>query len=85
MQTSFLTIAPSRYRRYEPSLWRDLRAGDIFFVDSSHVFKAGSDVEFEFLTDLPFIASRGIPPSARHLLARRLSAGVGPPRVAILE
>jgi len=41
----------------DPSLWRDLRAGDIFFVDSSHVFKAGSDVEFEFLQIYPSLRS----------------------------
>lgn len=30
-----------------------LRAGDVLFIDSSHVLKAGGDVQFEFLELLP--------------------------------
>jgi len=38
-------------------LWKDLAAGDIVFVDSSHVFKSGSDVEYEFWHVYPQLAS----------------------------
>jgi hypothetical protein len=38
-------------------LWRELEAGDILFVDSSHVFKPGSDVEHEFLHVYPSLQS----------------------------
>ena len=31
----------------------ELEAGDIFFIDSSHVLKTGSDVHFEYLHILP--------------------------------
>lgn len=34
-----------------------LQAGDIFFIDSSHVLKTGSDVHYEFLHILPALAS----------------------------
>lgn len=34
----------------------DLRAGDILFIDSSHVCKIGSDVQYEFLEILPRLA-----------------------------
>ncbi len=35
------------------SVFESLQANDILFVDSSHVFKSGSDVEFEFLQVYP--------------------------------
>lgn len=35
------------------SLFTDLAAGDVLFVDSSHVLKTGSDVHFEYLHILP--------------------------------
>ena len=34
-------------------VFRELGAGDILFIDSSHVLKAGSDVQYEFLEILP--------------------------------
>jgi predicted O-methyltransferase YrrM len=39
--------------------WRELEAGDVLFVDSSHVFKPGSDVEYEFLSVYPAL-QRGV-------------------------
>lgn len=36
-----------------PSFFADLAAGDILFIDSSHVLKIGSDVYYEFLELLP--------------------------------
>jgi predicted O-methyltransferase YrrM len=35
------------------SVFESLQTNDILFVDSSHVFKSGSDVEFEFLQVYP--------------------------------
>ena len=43
----------------DPDTWTSLGAGDIVFVDSSHVFKAGSDVEVEFLGIYP-VLQRGV-------------------------
>lgn len=42
-----------RVQDTDRSLFRLLGEGDILFVDSSHVFKQGSDVEFEFLSVYP--------------------------------
>ena len=39
-----------------PALFETLEAGDILFIDSSHVAKIGSDVCFEFLRILPLVA-----------------------------
>lgn len=41
------------------SLFESLKENDILFVDSSHVFKQGSDVEFEFLRIYPLLR-RGV-------------------------
>lgn len=35
--------------------FRELEAGDLFFIDSSHVLKTGSDVHYEYLHLLPQI------------------------------
>ena len=37
------------------SLFSDLEAGDLVFIDSSHVLKTGSDVHFEYLHVLPVL------------------------------
>ena len=39
-----------------PSLFSDLRAGDLLFIDSTHVVKAGSDVNYLFFDVLPTLA-----------------------------
>lgn len=36
-----------------PDTFAELRAGDVFFIDSSHVLKTGSDVWYEYLHLLP--------------------------------
>jgi len=41
----------------ESDLWESLGPDDILFVDSSHVFKAGSDVEMQFMEIYPSLAS----------------------------
>jgi predicted O-methyltransferase YrrM len=38
------------------SVFQDLQAGDILFIDSSHVVKPGSDVSYFFLQVLPILA-----------------------------
>jgi predicted O-methyltransferase YrrM len=38
------------------SLFDQLSAGDILFIDSSHVLKIGSDVQYEFLEIVPRVA-----------------------------
>lgn len=38
-------------------IFESLRAGDILFIDSSHVLRAGNDVEFEYLELLPRLPS----------------------------
>lgn len=40
----------------DPAVFEALEAGDILFIDSSHVVKIGSDAQFEFLELLPRIA-----------------------------
>ena len=42
-----------RAETVEPSLFSDLRAGDVLFVDSSHVIRPGGDVLFEILEVIP--------------------------------
>jgi len=41
----------------ESDVWESLGPGDILFVDSSHVFKAGSDVEMQFTRIYPSLAT----------------------------
>lgn len=39
----------------DPALFQTLDKNDILFVDSTHVFKQGSDVEYEFLKIYPYL------------------------------
>jgi len=48
-----VTVLKDQVQQVDPVLFRELRPGDILFVDSSHVFKQGSDVEHEFLQIYP--------------------------------
>lgn len=51
-----ITLIPTRLQDVESSRFGNLRAGDMLFVDSSHVSKTGSDVNvilFEILPALP--------------------------------
>jgi hypothetical protein len=41
----------------DKSLWQELEAGDLLFIDSSHVVKAGSDVSHLFFEVLPILRS----------------------------
>ena len=46
-------IIESRVQLVSLSVFQQLRAGDILFIDSSHVSRAGSDVNFEIFEILP--------------------------------
>jgi hypothetical protein len=46
-------------QRLDPCFFDCLSDGDILFIDSSHVLKAGSDVQYEFLHILPRL-QRGV-------------------------
>jgi hypothetical protein len=50
-------IIADRIQTIDPKTVESLGAGDIFFIDSSHVMKTGSDVTFEILELLPRLAS----------------------------
>jgi predicted O-methyltransferase YrrM len=49
-------IVERRVQDVDPSLFRELEAGDILFVDSSHVSKVGSDLNHLLFSVLPEIA-----------------------------
>ena len=46
-------LIQSKVQHVPLNVFRDLEAGDILFIDSSHVSKTGSDVNMLFLTVLP--------------------------------
>ena len=48
---------PEPLQKVDRSLWSTLTASDVLFVDSSHVFKPGSDVEYEFMHVYPALAT----------------------------
>lgn len=48
-------LLPSRLQECDPGLFARLEAGDLLFIDSSHVSKAGSDVNFLFFELLPLL------------------------------
>ncbi len=47
----------TRVEDVDVSLFQGLSAGDIVFIDSSHVLRTGGDVAFEFLEIVPRLAS----------------------------
>lgn len=42
-------------QQIDPALFRDLRAGDVLFIDSSHILMPGSDCDFLFNRVLPLL------------------------------
>lgn len=52
-----IRVFESKIQDIAPDLFKDLDAGDFLFVDSSHVSKAASDVNFIFFSILPVIKS----------------------------
>lgn len=59
LDLSFLefTLLEKPVQSVEIDLFQQLQANDLLFVDSSHVFKHGSDVEFEFMQIYPTLNS----------------------------
>jgi predicted O-methyltransferase YrrM len=52
-----IEIVPERLQNLEISKFNELSAGDILFIDSTHVAKVGSDVNYIFSHILPYIKS----------------------------
>ena len=52
-------ILEKKVQEVEPSFFSSLEAGDILFVDSTHVAKCGSDVNYIFFEILPLL-KRGV-------------------------
>ena len=51
-----LSLRPTPLQDVDADLFRQLEVGDVLFVDSSHVYRPGSDVEHEFLEIYPRLA-----------------------------
>lgn len=51
-----VTIVEAMVQATDPEMYRALKAGDILFIDSTHVMKTGSDVCFELFEILPRLA-----------------------------
>lgn len=49
-------VIPRKVQDLDPRIFAALAPGDILFIDSSHVCKAGSDVQFELFEILPRLA-----------------------------
>jgi len=50
------TLIASRVQAVPLSFFGSLQAGDVLFIDSTHVLRAGGDVQYEFLEILPRLA-----------------------------
>lgn len=46
-------VVASRLEEADPALFEELQSGDVLFIDSSHVSKTGSDVNYLFFDLLP--------------------------------
>ena len=55
-QVSGIEVLRQKVEDVDDALFRALRAGDILFIDSSHVIRAQGDVVREFLEVLPLLA-----------------------------
>ena len=62
----------TRVEDVDVSLFQGLSAGDIVFIDSSHVLRTGGDVAFEILGDRAAVGFRCHRARARHLPSRRI-------------
>lgn len=51
------TIFEDKVQNVPVDLFQELNAGDILFIDSTHVAKAGSDVLYDYFTILPALKS----------------------------
>ena len=69
-----IKLIAERAQTVNLSTLTDLQAGDLFFVDSTHTVKAGSEVNRIILEVLPRVAHRMSRSLSRHLLPVRLQA-----------
>lgn len=49
-------VLPRRVQEVDLDLFTSLSAGDVLFIDSSHVLRSGGDVQFEYCEVLPRLA-----------------------------
>jgi hypothetical protein len=52
-----VNLVPQRVEKVNLNTFASLQSGDVLFIDSSHVSKAGSDVNFLFFEVLPRVPS----------------------------
>jgi len=52
-----INVLPHRVQDVDPDVFAELEAGDVLFIDSTHVGKTGSDVNHLFFEVLPSIAA----------------------------
>lgn len=52
-----INILPIPVQKVDVKLFQELDAGDILFIDSTHILKTGSDVHYELLDILPALKS----------------------------
>lgn len=57
LETSGVAVIRERVELCEPDLFLSLQAGDILFIDSSHVIRPQGDLLFEYLRILPRLAA----------------------------
>lgn len=50
-----VTVVPRTVHNVDPQLFAELRAGDLLFIDSSHILMPGSDVDLLFGRVLPML------------------------------
>ena len=49
-------LVPQRVQEVDPTMFGELKANDVLFIDSSHVVCCGSDVNYLFLEVIPHLA-----------------------------
>lgn len=57
IESSRLTVLPKRLEEVDLSIFSSLKENDIVFIDSSHVWKQGNDVDLEYYYILPHLDS----------------------------
>ncbi len=53
--TRYVEVINEPIQIVDTSVFSDLNSGDVLFIDSTHVSKFGSDVNFEFFQIIPFL------------------------------
>ncbi len=60
IRTNYFKIIPEKVQDVKKSFFQELEEKDFLFIDSSHVLKIGSDVQYEYLEILPIINKKVI-------------------------